>query len=113
MTDIGTLAEELSTETLGFLLSIQTVKKIDADAFQRIDQLTRQLAKLLKPQSLVPKNLLHEIRSTTKILRAEAPYINKGNNPLNAMADKLEMTFDLILLGESHEDRVPGVPRII
>ena len=32
---------------------------------------------------------------------------------LHAMAARLEMTFALILKGESHGDRVPGVPRVI
>ncbi len=56
---------------------------------------------------------MNELRVATKVLRAEAPYVDGGRNDLESMADKLEITFDLILKGESPEDRVPGVPRII
>lgn len=36
-------------------------------------------------------------------------------NSLNVgkKAEAIEMTFDLILRGESHGDRQPGIPRII
>jgi hypothetical protein len=96
-----------------FLRAIQTVRVVDLAAFQRVDREAAELAKGLKGQALVPRSLLNELRVATKILRAEVPYVEGGRNDLASMADKLEMTFDLILKGESPEDRVPGVPRII
>ena len=96
-----------------FLAAIQTVRKVGATAFERIDRAAEALARLLKGHSLVPKALLNELRVAAKILRSEAPCVEGGRNSLVAMADKLEMTLDLILKGECHDDRVPGVPRIL
>jgi hypothetical protein len=101
-------------EDLGhFLLAIQTVRVVDVAAFQRVDVAAAELARLLKGQSLVPKSLLKDLRMAIKALRAEAPYVESSSGRLVEMADRLEMTFDLILIGESHEDRIPGVPRIV
>jgi hypothetical protein len=60
----------------------------------------------------VPKSLLKELRFAIKAMRAEAVR-HKDHQRLLKMADELELTFDLILVGEAHGDRVPGVPRII
>jgi hypothetical protein len=48
-----------------------------------------------------------------RILRAESKYLKEYSPLIEVMADKIDMTFDLILLGESHDDRQPGEPRII
>jgi hypothetical protein len=57
--------------------------------------------------------VLNAMRVAVKILEAEAPYMPEKQGAMLDMAAKLEMTFDLILLGEDHSDRIPGVPRII
>ncbi|MBR0753218.1 hypothetical protein JQ604_13585 [Bradyrhizobium jicamae] len=113
MTKFETSFEQLKLELGDFLLAIQTVRKVDAAAFQRIDREATVLAHALKGQALIPKSLLNELYKASKILRAEAPYIEDRQGDLEAMADTLETTFDLILAGESPDDRLPGVPRII
>ena len=113
MSDFEVSQEQFRTDLGQFLLTIQTVRMIDVRAFQRVDHEAAELARALKGQSLVPRSLLNELRMAIKILRAEAPHIEGGRNELLTMADKLEMTFDLILKGETLEDRVPGVPRIV
>ena len=107
------LQERLQTELGRFLQGIQVRRSIDSEAFRVIDTDAHELARRLKGEALVPKWILNELRVATKVLRAEAPHIEGGRNPLVDMADRLEMTFDLILKGESHEDRIPGVPRIV
>ena len=111
--EVEGLFEQFKNEALGFLLRIQTVRVLDVDAFKRIDLICQKLAQVLKNHPFVPKNVLNEIRACTIVLRAEAPYFVDKQNEMNSMADKLEMTFDLILMGEEHSDRIPGVPRII
>jgi hypothetical protein len=95
-----------------FLLAILTVRVVDVAGFEKVDGEAAELARFLKGQSLVPKSLLKELRWAIKCLRAEASYVGESGQ-LHEMANRLEMTFDLILVGESREDRAPGVPRII
>jgi hypothetical protein len=113
MTDFEETRERFETDLGHFLLDIQTIRKVDRVAFQKIDRDAEGLARALKGQALVPKALLNDFRIAIKILHAEAPYIPGEQSELIRMANKLEMTFDLILIGESPEDRIPGVPRII
>lgn len=113
MTETETIFEHLKEELGAFLLKVQTVRALDVKAFERIDADSRKLAQGLKNQALVPKSLLNEMRVATKVLRAEAAYMHEEQGAMLDMASRLEMTFDLILLGEDHSDRSPGVPRII
>ena len=108
------LVQELFKDRIGVvILLIQTSHKIDIKAFQEADVQARLLARLFKEYALIPKAMLNELHVAAKILRAEAPYCKSDANTLVKMAEQLEMTFDLILRGECHDDRVPGVPRII
>lgn len=101
-------------EELGrFLLQIQTARVLDASSFARLEADGREIAWQLRGQPLIPKSVLHEMRTAMKILRAEAPYMPSDQRAMNDMADRLEMIFDLILVGEDHSDRTPGVPRIL
>lgn len=112
MTDAETIFERFKDELGGFLLKVQTTRVVDAEAFERLNADSRKLAQELRNQPLVPKSVLNEMRVATKILRAEAAYMRDEQGVMLDMANKLEMTFDLILLGEDHSDRSP-VPRII
>lgn len=94
-----------------FILALQTERVVDVDAFQKIDSAAVELAHTLRGHPLVSKSLLNGWRMGIKAIRAEAPYFGEQTLSLVEMADKLEMTFDLVLMGESPEDRVPGVPR--
>jgi hypothetical protein len=108
------LVQEQLKEKIGkFLLSIQIDRTVDFPAFQEVDAQAKLLARLLKSQEYVSKSVLNELHMTTKVLRAEASHIKGEEKSLIKMAEQLGMTFDLILLGECQEDRIPGVPRII
>jgi len=95
------------------LIPLQTVRVLKRDAFEELDASVRLLAKELKDHELVPKSLLNEVYGTMQVLRNEAPYFKGDKVIIEEMANQLEMTLGLILIGESHEDRAPGVPRII
>jgi hypothetical protein len=113
MTENLTFFEAFTLELGDFLGKVQLGRSFDVAAFKRLDEDSRTIAKLLKNRLLIPRFVLNEMRTAMKILRAEAPYMPNEQCAMNDMADRLEMTFDLILLGEDHEDRIPGTPRIL
>jgi hypothetical protein len=96
-----------------FFVPPQTTRIINREAFNELSNATKALAKALKGHDLVPKGLLNEIYSSIQLLRNEAPYFQGEVATLEDMANELEMTLGLIMIGESCEDRIPGVPRII
>lgn len=110
---ITIVQKNIEADALRLLLPIQTKWVLDPEAFASLHANAKELARLLKGQDLVPKDILHSLNSTVKVLRAEAPYMGTQAERLVKMADDLAYTFDLILADESHEDRSPGVPRII
>jgi len=112
MRDVGAIGSELRKAIFEFILPLQTTRIVDREAFDRLDQSARSLAVVLKGNDLLPRALLNDLHVAGRVIRREAPYIKGESRNLEEMADRLEMTFDLILLGESHEDRTPGVPRI-
>jgi|GEM_PF-6873154 len=102
--------DEAVENFLGPLLQIQTLKR---DAFEQLDAAVRLMVKQLKGQQLLPRYLLHAVHSTAQHCRNEAPYFKGETKTLEEMAARLDYSLGLILCGESHEDRTPGVPRII
>jgi hypothetical protein len=113
MNEIDQVADELRKNITNFIVPLQTTRVVRADAFEAINRSARTLARILRGSPLVQKSLLNELFVTAQILRAEAPYLKGESAKLSGMADQIETTFALILKGEAHEDRVPGVPRVI
>lgn len=113
MSDLDFAQESFKEKVGNFLLSVQTTKTVDSQAFQEVNEQARLLARILKDRELISKSLLNELHAAARILRAEAPYVKGQSATLVKMAEQLEMTFDLIIRGECHSDRVPGVPRVI
>jgi hypothetical protein len=112
MSDLDLLQDQLKSILVQLLHTIQTTRQFDYVIFQEIDNQAAETARLLKHYSCVPKWVLKELRVGTKILRAEASHISGERNALISAANRLELIFDLIIIGESLEDRAPGVPRI-
>lgn len=113
MTDDMLILEQYQGDLGRFLLKIQTVHVLDLGAFEKLDAEIEGIMRLVKNKLLLPKSLLHDMRVAIKILRAEAVYMSEKYENINNIADRLEMAFDLILLGEDRSGRIPGVPRII
>ena len=107
------LGEQIRDAVSRLLIPLQTTREIKRDAFEELATAVRALAKALKGHEFVPKFLLNEVYGTKQVLRNEAPYFAGETAALHDMANELEMSLGLILIGESHEDRVPGVPRIV
>lgn len=106
------IEEELKLSADRFIVDLQS-KYINEVEFSRVDEFARELATAWKMQSMLPKETLRKIRSVIKACEAEAPYLPEKSDSILAKARKIELTFDLILYGEDHSDRVPGIPRII
>ncbi len=113
MNDVEFLGEELREAITQFVVPLQTTRTVDRKAFDRIERSARLLSSKLKGNDLVSKSLLNQLYVTARVIRAEARFIEGESANLEKMADQIEMVFGLILLGESCDDRKPGVPRVI
>lgn len=105
--------KSLSEAVTAFLVPLQTTRTLNQDAFSLLLAESKQLAKLLKEHKLIPKIFLNEIYGSIQTIRNEAPHFKNERATLEGMADQLEYVFALIMIGESDEDRNPGVCRII
>lgn len=112
MSSIESVAAELRSSGAELVMALQSTKEIKQQAFERLDRASRELSLLLKGSEQLPRQIVNDLYITAKILENEAPY-SQDSTLVQQMAYALYMTFDLILLGESHEDRKPGVPRVL
>jgi hypothetical protein len=91
---------------------VQELKELRTDAFVNASCHMHEMARLLKGREQLPRRVLHDLRRAAGILQNEAPYV-KNKEAVLQMADAVQLTLDLILQGECHDDRRPGVPRVI
>jgi hypothetical protein len=91
---------------------LQELKEVRTDAFEHAEQWMQKVALLLKGRDSLPRKPLLLLRQVGGILENEAPYAKDPKSAL-AMANSVAITLDLVLRGEAHDDRKPGVPRII
>lgn len=111
MGDVESVAAELRSSGFELITVLQSTKEIRLQAFDRLNQASRELARLLRGSEQLPRQIVNDLYVTAKILENEAPY-SKDKALIQQMASELFMTFDLILLGECHEDRGPGLSRV-
>lgn len=107
------IGKDLREAISQFIVPLQTSRVVAREAFDKLNQSARLLASTLKDIDSVSKSLLNELYVTFKVIRTEAQFIKEESANLEKMADQIEMTFDLILRGESCDDRKPGVARIV
>jgi hypothetical protein len=98
------LEAELSEAALACLLPVQTTRLADAAAFERLLSLADALADELRGSEVLPRRAVNLIYTAAKALQNEAPYAQQ-EELIAQWAAKLFMTFDLIMLGQSHADR--------
>jgi hypothetical protein len=111
MSDIDQLSAEIIKNIFDVLMPLQTTKELNVRAFEFLDSSANKLAQLLRGSTQLPREIINELYTAAKALQNEAPYA-KDPALVQQWCSKLYMTFDLILLGESHDDRKPGVPRV-
>jgi hypothetical protein len=111
MSDIASVSAELKQAIFDVRMPLQSTKFLDISAFERLDRCATELAQLLKGSEQLPREIINELYKTAKAMENEAPFA-KNRELVQQWSSKLYMTFDLILLGESHDDYKPGVPRV-
>jgi len=109
-TEIGPQLREAITQ---FIVPLQTMQPVNVAAFERLYALAIDLLHCYKGKEYVSKSLLNELHTSVKIIVAETAHRAKERQVMEDMASKLQMCIDLLLIGETPEDRKPGVPRIM
>ncbi|KTE41452.1 MULTISPECIES: hypothetical protein [unclassified Sphingopyxis] len=87
-------------------------ESFDATAFAALKDYLSGKAEAIKSEHVVSKQVLGVLRDASKAIRNQAPYVPQARDNLS-LADEFEMILDLMIIGESPSDRIPGVPRII
>ncbi|HWG87181.1 MAG TPA: hypothetical protein VN679_05315 [Candidatus Acidoferrales bacterium] len=113
MKDLLQVSADMSQRVTGFLIPLQTTRRIDLDSLEAILDSAKSASELLKECEQVPKALMKDLRILSKALRAEAPHFGDNASILQKAADRLDYLFDLILWSESPMDMKPGVPRFV
>lgn len=113
MTNFENQIQQFDEKLCQFLLKVQTNQSFESDTIDELNTEMNALVMNAKNQQLLSRKLLWIFRAGAKVLNAEIPYAKTNANALSQLSSKLEASMDLILLGESPSDRMPGVPRII
>lgn len=113
--EIRPVFEQLERHMFDVVNGVQDGKEIRRSAFERTQELSKQLTALLKGHEMLPRYILLQLSQAANILQNEAPYMLATSDKQDAleMANAIQVTFDLILRGECHNDRRPAIPRII
>ena len=113
--EINAIFEDLERCVFDVVNGVQDSKEIRAAAFERTEQLSKQLTALLKGHELIPRYILERLSHAGSILQNEASHMrtNAEQQKTLQMAAAIITTSNLIIGGECHNDRRPGVPRII
>lgn len=105
---------ELREAVSAFLYPLKTTRVVNREAFARIESLISDATRVCKADEFLAKELLREIYLTARSTESEEEYAAlPDRQALQAIREKLDFLFALLILGESPEDRVPGVPRIL
>jgi hypothetical protein len=113
--EISSVFENLERSMFDVANGVQDGKEIRTAPFERTEELSRQLTALLKGHELLPRYILLRLSQAATILQNEAPYMPTISEQQEAlrMSNAIQLTSSLILKGECHDDRRPGIPRIM
>jgi hypothetical protein len=113
--EIRSVFENLERDMFDVVNGVQEGKEIRTAAFERTEQLSRQLTALLKGHELIPRYIPQGLSQAAAILQNEAAYMRStaGQEQALAMSNAIQLTSSLIIGGECHDDRRPGISRII
>ena len=106
------------SETLLFATELQTLREraidrrlcadvFDGDAFDTLAQYLNRKADALRSEYVIPKQVLACLRDASSAIRSRAEYLPEVRTHVE-MANRFDMLLNLILIGETMEDRVPG-----
>jgi len=110
--EIHSVFEDLQRYMFDMVNGVQEGKEIRTAAFERTEQLSKQLTALLKGHELIPRYILQRLNQAAAVLQAEAPHMPTKSDQQKGlqMSHAIQLTSSLI--GECHEDRRPGIPRV-
>jgi hypothetical protein len=106
------LTDELKRHLADVVNGVQEAKEVRTAAYEQVELLSKELTAMLKGRELLPRRTLLVLDMAANTLENEAPYAKQPAR-VTAMADAIRKTLGLVLRGEAHEDRKPGVPRIV
>lgn len=106
------LTDELKRHLDDVVNGVQEAKEVRAVAYEQFELLSKELTTMLKGRELLPRRALLMLDMAANTLENEASYAKEPAR-VTAMANAVRMTLGLILLGEAHDGRKPGVPRIL
>ncbi|WP_263262282.1 hypothetical protein [Pseudomonas sp. RIT-PI-S] len=113
MNENSYLFEEFYLAASDVLIPLQTQDSVRSSELLKVEEYALQVARHLKGEEYLPRKTLVIYRKLITTLQNEAPDRGEESSKLLQLAARIENTFDLILAGESPDDRIPGVPRII
>ncbi|KLD70684.1 hypothetical protein [Xanthomonas pisi] len=100
--------QELQERAIGKLIAAET---FDKRAFDALKAYLCEKAELIKAEHVVSKQVISCLLSAAQTIESRAEYIPEARANL-AMASEFSMLLELIAIGESCNDRRPGIPRV-
>lgn len=101
--------EELDRRATSRLLTADT---FDLSAFRSLLGYLSEKAEAIKGEHVISKQVLGSMRAAASAIRSRATYVQQAHDNLG-LAAEFDILLDLMIIGESPQDRVPGVPRIV
>lgn len=109
ITDYDLTLEELARRATSRLLSSES---FDLAAFAALYDYLCAKAEEVRTEHVISKQVLSCLRGASGAIRSQAPYISGARENLG-LADKFDMLLDLMIIGETPRDRMPGQPRVL
>ncbi|TQI80080.1 hypothetical protein FHU10_5067 [Serratia fonticola] len=109
--DKDNILDLLKEKVSDYLYPLKMGGSINEEAFNELLNISEEATRLFKGDSLVPKRLLSEIYLVSVGVESENVYLK--NKLLSGFSEKIMNCFNLILAGESVDDKRDTGPRII
>lgn len=93
--EIRPVFEQLERHMFDVVNGVQDGKEIRRSAFERTEQLSKQLTALLKGEDLLPRNILLQLSQAANILRNEASYMSTTAEKQEGASDGKRNTGDV------------------
>ncbi|WP_337049668.1 hypothetical protein [Serratia fonticola] len=104
------LLEELRKRTSDFIYPLTLEGVVFEVAFNNLSSFTDNMTRDFKNEDFLPKNIFRELLLTICAMKTHGQKLN--SNEFYEMTLKLEKNFNLIIAGESIDNKKPGIPRI-
>lgn len=107
--DFDTELQALREKSVDRLLMAEV---FDAGAFDDLLRYLDHKAQLLRSEYAISKQVLACLRGASEAILSRAEYVPAVKTHIEKAA-RFSMLLDLMIIGETLEDRSPGVPRVI